>query len=200
MKLTLRSPFLWISATILSGMLYFFAFHFFPQTFPIIHLTITMDLEQALDKAGELAQKHGLGPDGYEYAAMFNTDSTVKTFVELEAGGKEAFVNMMENNLYMPYTWRVRHFKEHEKNEVTIVFTPDGQPYGFIETLSENEIGKQLSSKSAQCLAENDATLDWNVDFTHYTLVETSQKTEPSGRVDHTFVYEHAHKKNSLPV
>ena len=31
--------------------------------------------------------------------------------------------------------------------------------------------------------------------FTDYTLVEASQKTEPSGRIDHTFVYERADKK-----
>ena len=115
MKTTLRSPMLWISATALSAMLYFFAFHFFPQTFPIIHLNITMDLEQALEQADNIAQKNNIGPSDHHNAAMFHTDDSVKTFVELEAGGKDALVNMMEQQLYMPYTWRVRHFKEHGK-------------------------------------------------------------------------------------
>ena len=190
MKLTLRSPFLWISATALSGMLYFFAFHFFPQAFPIIHISITMDLEQALDKADALAQQHLFGPNKYDYAATFHTDVTVKTFVELEAGGKDALVAMMDNKLYMPYTWRVRHFKEHEKNETTIIFTPDGKPYGFVETISENMPGAQLSSLEACALAEKNAAADWNINFSDYTLVEASQKMEPSERIDHTFVYE----------
>jgi hypothetical protein len=154
-----------------------------------------MDLEQALDRADELAHQHKLGPNGYDYAAMFHTDSTVKTFVELEAGGKDAFVEMMDKKLYMPYTWRVRHFKEYEKNETTIIFTPDGQPYGFVETISENIPGAQLSSTDAQHIAETNSALDWNINFDDYRLVEASQKTEPSARIDHTFVYERIAEK-----
>lgn len=195
MKVSARSPLLWISATALSALLYFFSFHFFPQSFPIIHLSITMDLEQALDKASELAQQHQLGPNGYDYAAMFYTDAAVKTFVELEAGGKDAFVAMMNEQLYMPYTWRVRHFKEHEKNETIIIFTPDGKPYGFVETISENISGAQLSSNEAQQIAEKNAIKDWSINFDDYTLIEASQKIEPSGRIDHTFVYERTDKK-----
>lgn len=195
MKNLSRSPFLWISATALSGMLYFFAFHFFPQTFPIINLTITMDLEQALEQANTIAQKHNLGPSDYHSAAMFHTDNTVKTFVELEAGGKDAFVTMMDDLLYMPYTWKVRHFKEHEKNETTIIFTPNGRPYGFVETISENTPGAQLSEKDAREIAEKIAVTNWNIDFTNYALVEASQKIEISKRIDHTFVYERTDAK-----
>ncbi|HEX4068922.1 MAG TPA: CPBP family intramembrane glutamic endopeptidase [Candidatus Babeliales bacterium] len=195
MEISLRSPFVWISATILSGLMYFFAFHFFPQTFPIIHISITMDLEHALQKAHELDQKYHFTPHDYQSAAMFNTDNNVKTFVELEAGGKDAFIAMMDEKLYMPYTWQVRHFKEHEKNETTIIFTPDGKPYGFVETLSENIPGAQLSESDAQKIAEHDATKDWSIDFSQYTLVEASQKLETSGRLDHTFIYERKDKK-----
>jgi Type II CAAX prenyl endopeptidase Rce1-like len=205
MKLSLRSPFVWISATLLSGLMYFFAFHFFPQTFPIVHLAITMDLEQALHKADELAEQHHLGPQNYssfakatedrQSAAMFNTDNTVKTFVELEAGGKDAFVAMMDEKLYMPYTWQVRHVKEHETNETTIIFTPDGKPYGFVEKISENIPGAQLTEAKAQSIAEHDAATHWDIDFSQYNLVEASQKTEPSGRIDHTFIYERQNKQ-----
>jgi len=195
MKSTSRSHFLWISATALSAMLYFFAFRFFPQTFPIIHLNITMDLEQALEQADVIAQKNNLGPVDYQNAAMFYTDDAVKTFVELEAGGKNALVTMMEEKLYMPYTWRIRHFKEHEKNESTIMFTPDGKPYGFVETISENIPGEQLSEKDARIIAETEAVTNWNINFDHYRLVEASQKTEMSKRIDHAFVYERSDKK-----
>lgn len=181
---------LWLGATLLSLFCYAFAFHFFPKAFPIIHLDITMDREQAVKKANTIAQAHHYGPEGHQNAVVFHTDSTVQTFIELEAGGKNAFVNMMENKLYMPYTWNVRHFKEFEKNETTIKFTPDGKPYGFIETISENDPGAQLTEKAARIIAENEAQEHWNIDFTPYTLVESSQKVQPSNRIDHTFVYE----------
>lgn len=181
---------LWVGATLLSLLCYAFAFHFFPKAFPIIHLDITMDREQALEKADSIAQIHQYGPINYQNAVLFHTDSTVQTFIELEAGGKDAFVSMMENKLYMPYTWNVRHFKEFDKNETTIKFTPDGKPYGFIETISENDAGAQLTEKAARLIAENNAQEYWNVDFTHYAVVEASQKIQPSNRIDHTFVYE----------
>lgn len=195
MKNISRSAFLWIGATALSGMLYFFAFHFFPQTFPIININISMDLDRALEQADAIAQKNDIGPVDYRNAAMFHTDNTVKTFVELEAGGKDALVSMMEEQLYMPYTWQVRHFKEHEKNECRIAFTPDGKPYGFVETVSENVAGAQLSEKDAQAIAETEGATNWDIDFTHYKLVESSQKTEISKRIDHLFVYERTDKK-----
>ncbi|HSC25429.1 MAG TPA: CPBP family intramembrane glutamic endopeptidase [Candidatus Babeliales bacterium] len=193
MQLSSRSLIVWISATILSILLYLFAFNFFSQTFPLIHLDITMDLQQALQEATHLAKVNNFGPTEYHQAAMFHTDTLSKTFIELEAGGKDALVNMMEKKLYMPYTWRVRHFREYEKNETTLFFTPDGQPYGFIETISENTPGKQLLENDARHIAETNATLNWNIDFHDYILIESSQKTELSGRIDHTFVYQQAH-------
>src|SRR5690606_29616699 len=174
-----RSSLLWTSATLVSLLCYVFAFHYFPKTFPIIHLDISMNREQALEQAYSLAQIHHYGPMDHQSAAMFTTDATVKTFIELEAGGKDAFVTMMKNNLYMPYTWNVRHFKENETNETLIKFTPDGTPYGFIETISENNEGAQLKEKQAQKIAETNAKNNWNIDFTSYALVESSQKTQP---------------------
>lgn len=154
-----------------------------------------MDLEQAVEQADTIAQKNNLGPSNYHYAAMFHTDAAVKTFVELEAGGTDALVNMMDEKLYMPYTWKVRHFKEHEKNESLISFTPDGQPYGFIETISENIPGAQLSEKDARIIAETYAETQGNIVLSDYKLVEASQKTQLSKRIDHTFVYERNDKK-----
>lgn len=195
MKNLSRSRLLWTSATILSALLYICAFYIFPQAFPIVHVDITMDLEQAIEQADIIAQKYNLGPVDYRNAALFNTDNNVKTFIELEAGGKDAFVAMMDEKLYMPYTWRIRHFKEHEKNESTITFTPDGKPYGFIETISENSPGAQLSEQEARIIAEDSAIHDWNVNLSLYKLVEASQKTEMSKRIDHTFVYERIYEK-----
>ena len=190
MKHLTRSPFVWISATIVSASLYFFAFHYFPQAFPIVNLDITMDLDQATEQADIIAKQYGIGPVDYQTAATFHTDTMTKMFVELEAGGNNALVAMMDNNLYMPYTWQIRHFKEHEKHESRIIFRPDGTLYGFLESISENVPGAHITEKEAQTIAEQHASERWNIDFTHYKLVEASQKTEISGRIDHTFVYE----------
>src|SRR5437667_8367241 len=128
MKHFLRSPIFWIIATIVSGIMCWYAFTLFPVAFSIVHLDITMERTQALDQAKIIAHKYDLGPADYQQAATFNTDELVKTFIELEGGGKDAFTAMMHEKKYMPYTWAVRHFKEFEKNETVISFTPDGTP------------------------------------------------------------------------
>ena len=194
MKKIIHSPLFWISTTIISGLFYYYSFHFFPKTFPIINLSITMDLKQALAEAQTIALANKLGPIDYQSAATFHTDAMAQTFIELEAGGKDAFVAMMDKKLYMPYTWQVRHFKEFEKNETRLIFTPDGVPYAFIETISEDDPGAQLSEQQAQNIAQQHAQSQWNINFDGYKRVEASQKEQPSKRIDHTFVYERIHE------
>ena len=81
------------------------------------------DLEAALEKARELAERNAWGPDAFRQAASFEVDDEVRNFVELEAGGREAYIGMIGGDLYSPYTWRVRHFKPGETNETQIRFT-----------------------------------------------------------------------------
>jgi len=149
-----------------------------------------MNRVQAIEKAKKICQEHGIGPKDYQSAELFYTDVAAKTFIELEGGGTTNLTAIMEEKLYMPYTWRVRHFKEFEKHESTIIFTPEGIPYGFTEMLSENEPGTQLTSKHARQRGETTATTTWNIDLSRYHLVEETTHEQPSKRLDHTFVYE----------
>jgi membrane protease YdiL (CAAX protease family) len=47
-----------------------------------------------------------------------------------------------------------------------------------------------LDADAARTLAETRARDDWQVDLSRYKLIEHSQETQKSGRVDHAFVYE----------
>jgi len=78
-----------------------------------------MNRETALEKASSLARNYELGPDDYKTAAVFTNDERFQNFVELEAGGLEKFTEVLESGLYSSYNWKVRHFMEHETNEVT---------------------------------------------------------------------------------
>jgi hypothetical protein len=168
------------------------AVYYFPQAFSIVALDITMNREQALREARTIALRDGLGPQGFREAASFALDDTTQTFVELEGGGKEAFTRMMRERLYLAYTWRVRHFKEEEVNETLIRFAPDGQLYGFVEKLAEDQPGAALPPEDARRRAETDAVARWRVDLTPFALVEQGQERRPGGRIDHTFTYERA--------
>src|SRR3954453_4673535 len=186
----LRRPPFWIALVLLSVVSTFIGIRYFPQAFSIVALDITMDRGRALADARAIATRDRLGPSGFRQAASFAGDDEAQTFVELEGGGKEAFTRMLRDRAYAAYTWRVRHFKDGETNETTIQFTPDGQPYGFVEKLKEDAAGPALDGEAARRVAEEGAVQRWHVDLARFALVETGRERCPSGRVDHTFTYE----------
>jgi hypothetical protein len=185
-----RRPAFWILLAVVSVAAAGVGVRYFPRAFSIVALNITMDREHALAEARRVMARDSLGPTDYRQAASFSGDDEAQTFVELEGGGKEAFTRMLRDELYAAYTWRVRHFREGERNETTILFTPDGKPYGFVEQLREDAPGASLDGAAARAIAEGAGGSRWNVDFRQLNLVEQGQERRPAGRVDHTFTYE----------
>ncbi|MGH7598130.1 MAG: CPBP family intramembrane glutamic endopeptidase [bacterium] len=189
-----RKPIFWLVLSLVSIGAMIFAYRFFPEAFPIVSLDLQMDRQNALDAARRLAAQYNWKPEGFEQAASFKLDQETQNFVELEAGGKAAFRQMLQENLYSPYTWNVRHFKEGETHEVLVRFTPKGEVYGFVQKLPEKERGAELAADSARFIAES-AAQNWQIDLDQYRLAEKSQETRSGGRVDHTFVYERPDRK-----
>ena len=186
----LRTRAFWIALAVVSVASAAFAVRLFPSAFPLVQLEIAMDRAAALAAARDLMASQGLGPPDYEQAASFAGDEEAQTFVELEGGGKEVLAAMLREGLYSAYTWRVRHFKEAERHETLIRFRPDGRPYGFVEQLEETSAGAALDAEAARAIAERVARESWQIDLAPFALVEPSQERQPSGRVDHTFIYE----------
>ncbi|MFC1841912.1 CPBP family intramembrane glutamic endopeptidase, partial [Candidatus Dependentiae bacterium] len=188
-------PLFWIVFIAIAIACAAFTYKYFSKAIPIINIDIKMDRASALKQADILAKKFGWGPKTYSQAASFDVDQNAKVFVELECGGQKEFINMMEKDLYMPYKWIVRHFKEFEKNETYIKFTHEGKPDGFKEIISEDSPGDNISVEKARTIAETDATKHWNINFEPYKLAESSKEVKKNGRGDHTFVYERTDAK-----
>jgi len=185
----IRRPVFWIVAVALTALATGFSIYGFPLAFPLVILDLRMDRTAALEVARELAARNGWGPEGFRQAAAFDRDGQVQAFVELEAGGNQAFARMLEEGLYHPYRWQVRHFRPEEATETGITFTPGGEPIGFRERLPEDQAGPALGVGAARAIAEEGAAA-WGVDLSVYEPVETSRVVRPSDRVDHSFVYE----------
>ena len=112
----------------------------------------------------------------------------MQAFAELECGGIAAFTSMIKQNLYCPYQWHVRFFKEQDPYEVHIVFTPQGEPYGYKIQLPESLGLPSLSQKVARELAQE--TLgDWEIDLDNFEEIEVSENKLPNQRVDHSFTF-----------
>ncbi len=185
-----RKPIFWVAFVAVSLGSIYLAARYFSKAFPIVTLDLQINREAALSKARELAARFQLGPEGYDQAASFGVEQEVQNFVELEAGGTEAFRAMMAEGLHHPYRWTVRHFKEGETRETRLGFTPRGDPNGFVVRLPETDPGAALGAEAARGIAEKSATNDWGIDLGRYRLEELSQEVRPGGRVDHSFVYE----------
>jgi hypothetical protein len=186
-----RKPWFWVAFTLISVLCTAWAVLNFARAFPLVTLNVTMDRAAAMAAADDLATTRGWGPsDPARQAVQFSLDTQVQSFVELEAGGKEAYTGMLAGDLYSPYTWGVRRFREGETNETLIRFRPDGAAWGFRERVPEDEPGATLEPDAAQALAEAAVADGWDVDLSQYELVEASHEVRPGGRTDHTLVYE----------
>ncbi len=171
------------------------AWRYFPEAIPLIKLDVKMTREQALEQASAVAEKLHLVAPSARKAVLFAHDGATQNYVELEAGGKSGFADMLSGTLYAPYWWEVRLFHAGETAEADVRFRPDGSPYGFTHKIPETLAGATLDAAAAQNIAETRARADWGVDFAPYKLLEHSQEQRPSGRIDHSFVYERTKEK-----
>ena len=186
-----RQTWFWVSLALLSMGCAAISYRLFPKIFPVVSLDIRMDRAHAIQAARGLAADHKWGPpDGVRSVASFGSDAA-QAFIELEGGGKRAFASLLQDDLYSPYTWQVRLFKDSETNQTFVRFKPGGELYGFAETLRQRAAGAALSAERAREIAEAAArAAPWRIPLERFKPVETSQVTRPGKRIDHTFVYE----------
>lgn len=186
----LRRPAFWIAFGVFSLAAAVFTFKYFSTAFPLVSIDLQMNRKDALDAARALAQKNAWPPNTFDQAAEFNADQETQNFIELEGGGKPELSRILKQKIFAPYTWVVRHFKEHDAHETLVRFTPEGQPYGFRVKVPDEEKGAGISAADARQIAETAARTDWHIDFSRYELAESSKDDRIGGRTDHTFVYE----------
>ena len=189
-----RKPAFWIAYAIAASIALAVAVRVFPLAIPIVSLDIRTSRVEAVAAARTLASKLQLAPEGARVAARFEHDATTQNYIELEGGGRQAFAELVRGDRYSPYWWEVRLFTLGAIDETIVRLRPDGTPVGFARRLSEShvrdEARKALDAGAARALAEARARRDWGIDFAAYRLLEQSQQTQLSGRVDHRFTYE----------
>jgi membrane protease YdiL (CAAX protease family) len=189
-----RSRGFWIAYAALAVASLALALKLFPAAMPLVNVDIAMSRNDAIDAARALAAKLALAPPDARAAVQFRTDGAAQNYVELEGGGKARFAELVKGTLYSPYAWDVRLFKVGEIAETTIRFTPAGAPYGFAhrvpQTYVRDDATKAPTADVARRIAETRARDDWGVDFGAWKFLEHAEVRQPSGRVDHSFVYQ----------
>lgn len=183
----------WFIFTFLSCAAAFFSYTYIDKVYSLVNLSITANRHQVLADAQKLAQELSWDITDYQDVTSFESQDDLQCFVELEAGGKDAFVEMFESGTYYPYHWHVRFFKEKQVIEMHAWFSPQGQRIGYAQKLSEQSAGAALDKEQAQSLIQEQITA-WCTDFDRYKLIEYDRQVRTTGRVDHTCTYERTDK------
>ena len=131
--------------------------------FGTLNVNVSMDRQQAIEAASNASKKFEVLDDSFEQASIYNFDGSLRNFVELKQGGKEKFQEIIDNDIYSPYNWMVRSYKEGEIIEAMFQFKPDGSPNGY-----RIKIPEDLDSDN---LSEDDALA--SVSYTHLRAHET---------------------------
>jgi hypothetical protein len=177
-----------------------YTYLYFGEAFPITSLSISADRHAvhaaARDLRSTLNGTTALVRPAAEHreASSFTLDSACQHFVELRGGGNRAFAALLNEGLYAPFTWRVRHFQPGDAAESVFFFRPNGSLFGFATSLPEDEQAANLTAEAALELATTTAAAaPWHIDFGAWRLVEQQKEAKPR-RADHTFTFERAEK------
>ena len=159
--------------------------------FGTLSVNVSMDRQQAIKAASNASKQFEILDDSFEHASTYNFDGSLRNFVELKQGGKEKFQEIIDNNIYSPYNWMVRSYKEGEIVEAMFQFKPNGSPNGYRIKIPEEYDSDSLSEEDALALVEQNINNQWSGNFSDYNLVESSFKEMSNGRIDHSFLFEH---------
>ena len=102
-----------------------------------LKVNVSMDRQLALESSKEAEKSFEILPKELDQAVIYQFDSSLRNYVELKQGGRERFQNIIDNDVYSPYNWMVRSFKEGEIAELYVQFKPDGSPNGYILKVPE---------------------------------------------------------------
>jgi len=168
----------------------------FPRAIPIVALEQRMTRALALQRADSFFRAHALAPAGARRAVRFRSDDSLRTFVELAAGGKDTLDALVRGRDVAPFTWSVRAFVPGDPHEASVDFAPDGRLTGFRRTFAEADVKPTLSSDSARVLAEQVLGAWVGEGGPRWRLATSSYETrKTSGRVDRTYTFERTGRK-----
>ncbi len=87
--------------------------------------------------------------------------------------------------------WRVRYFRDGEKEEYTVLLRPDGKLHTVLHRRDEQAPGANLSKDEAQRVAERYLSDEQSLALEMLHVVEAASEKQPN-RTDHTIVWERA--------
>ncbi|HZC64991.1 MAG TPA: type II CAAX endopeptidase family protein, partial [Candidatus Dormibacteraeota bacterium] len=162
------------------------------------YLKMSVDARGARAKADEVLRARGVDPNAYRHAVVFvdNTDPLVNEYLRERIG--VARLNDIYASEVPGALWRVRYFRDSEKEEYAVILKPDGSVHSVWHVLAEDTPGAQPSKDAAVSLGEKYLTDVKHLDLSKWKLVDAGADQLPH-RVDHTLVWEKISSLDSTP-
>lgn len=170
----------------------------FPRAFPIVALEQTLTRDVALARGDSFFRAHALvdSVGASRTAVQFRRNDSLRTFIELAAGGHDSLNALVRGDDVTPYLWSVRAFTPGNVREARVDFAPDGRAVAFERRLAEGDTLPQVSPDSGRRLAEQVLGGWFGERLDRWTLVSTSYETrKTSGRVDRTYTFERTDRR-----
>jgi membrane protease YdiL (CAAX protease family) len=153
------------------------------------YLKLSIDAHMAKSRADEIMRQRGVDPNSYRHAVVFlnNTDPLVNEFMRERVG--IAALNDIYASEVPGALWRIRYFRDSQKEEHAVILKPDGSLRSVWHVLPEDAPGAQLTKEAAVALGEKFLQDEKHLDLRQWKLVDAESEKRPH-RVDHTLVWE----------
>jgi hypothetical protein len=144
---------------------------------------------QAAVKADEVLRQWKVDPATYRRATISvdSFDGYTNEYLRRQIG--LAGANRLYQEKVLSVFWRVRYFRDSQKEEYGVVIRTDGALHSVHHLLDEKAPGAKLTKEEAQARAEAYLRDEKKIDLAKWKLVEATSDKRPA-RTDHTFVWE----------
>ena len=144
---------------------------------------------QAERLANDILRWQKIDPATYRHVTLLvdRFDGITNEYLRRKLGVDE--MNRIYREKVPGVLWRVRYFRDSEKEEYAVILRPDGTLHSVHHTLAEDAPGASLSKEDAQARAETYLRSEKHLDLNEWKLVEAKSDKRPK-RLDHTITWE----------
>ncbi len=184
MKITLKEWILFISIALLCAGTWF-KFGYRQLSF----VDLTVNRQEALNKAESKVRSLGVNPGEYSKAVVFQSDEWADRYLQKTAGEnyEEAFIKQHGFDLFF---WKIRLFKDFQKEEYIIkVSSASGKIISFEHLLDDVAPGNIIDKDTAKNNAREFLKQTFRINFDEFDFHEEKVKRYDK-RTDYTFSWE----------
>jgi len=152
-------------------------------------ISLQVDKKQAVEKAKGYLESRGVKTAGYLSSVIFRSDNLADAYLQRTLGqqGQDKFIKQQDYELF---SWRVRFFKEFQKEEYILEISPkSGKVIHFRHLIEDIEARETLPKEIAKKRAEDFLTAACGINLSAYDFHEEKIKRYDK-RTDYTFSWE----------